>query len=175
MMKGHLEFPAIKHEVSMKDFIQAMKDENNPFGINGAGSYGMENTYQQWIAREKKNHLGIELQNGYVPATEFLYIVDGVVVGCINIRHCLNEELLRHGGHIGYSIHPSYRCQGHATMMLQEALKFCKQWDIFPVLVTCHKDNIASRKTIEKCGGQFENQCDGILRFWIGGKENERF
>lgn len=153
MIKGYLEFPAIKHEASMRAFIQAMKDENNPFGINGAGSYGMENTYQQWIAREKKNHLGIELQNGYVPATEFLYVVDGVVVGCINIRHCLNEELLRHGGHIGYSIHPSYRRQGHATRMLQEALKYCKQWDIFPVLVTCHKDNIASRKTIEKCGG----------------------
>ena len=51
MMKGHLEFPAIKHEVSMRAFIQAMKDENNPFGINGAGSYGMENTYQQWIVR----------------------------------------------------------------------------------------------------------------------------
>ena len=121
MIKGYLEFPAIKHEASMRAFIQAMKDENNPFGINGAGSYGTESTYQQWIAREKKNHLGIELQNGYVSATEFLYIVDDVVVGCINIRHCLNEELLRHGGHIGYSIHPSYRCQGHATRMLQEA------------------------------------------------------
>ena len=169
-MKGHLEFPAIQHEASMKAFIQAMKDEDNPFGINGAGSYESVKTYQQWITREKKNHLGIDLEKGYVPSTEFLYIIDDVVVGCINIRHCLNEYLMQHGGHIGYSIHPNYRHQGHATKMLQEALKFCREWDIFPILVTCHKDNIASRKTIEKCGGQLEDQYDDILRFWIGGK-----
>ncbi len=32
MKKGYLEFPSEKHEQSMKEMIQAMKDENNPFG-----------------------------------------------------------------------------------------------------------------------------------------------
>ncbi|UTY38201.1 GNAT family N-acetyltransferase [Allocoprobacillus halotolerans] len=171
MKKGYLKFPELQDEESMKMLIQTMKDENNPFGINGAGAYESCDTYQQWLTREKKNHLGIELKDGFVPSTELLYIFNNKVIGCINIRHCLNDALLRHGGHIGYSIHPDYRRQGHATAMVQEALKFCQQWEINPVLITCHKDNVASRKTIEKCGGQFDSQCDDILRFWIGGKE----
>jgi predicted acetyltransferase len=58
--------------------------------------------------------------------------------------------------------------------MLQEALHFCKQWEIWPVLVTCLKGNIGSQKTIEKCGGVLENEYydentkETILRFWIG-------
>ena len=58
--------------------------------------------------------------------------------------------------------------------MLKEAIEICKKWDIYPILITCDKNNIASRKTIEKCGGKLENEYyDGnnketILRFWIG-------
>lgn len=175
MKKGYLEFPSEKHEQSMKEMIQAMKDENNPFGINGDGFFERFGTYQQWVSRLKKNHLGIELDDGFVPSTEFLYVVDDVVIGCVNIRHCLNEALRRQGGHIGYSIHPDYRRQGYATDMLKQALKFCQQWEIEPVLITCHYENIASRKTIEKCGGIFESQYEDTLRFWIGGENNERF
>ena len=36
MEKGHLEFPDYHHEESMKALIQAMKDDHNPFGVNGA-------------------------------------------------------------------------------------------------------------------------------------------
>lgn len=171
MEKGHLEFPDYHHEESMKALIQAMKDDHNPFGVNGAGSFESCSSYQEWISREKKNHLGIELEDGFVPGTEFLYVVNNQVIGCIHICHCLNEALFKHGGHIGYSIHPDYCRQGYATDMLKQALQFCQQWEIEPVLITCHQDNVASRKTIEKCGGAFENQYDDILRFWIGGKK----
>ena len=42
--------------------------------------------------------------------------------------------------------------------MLKEAIEICKKWDIYSILITCHKENIASRKTIEKCGGKLENE-----------------
>jgi predicted acetyltransferase len=38
---------------------------------------------------------------------------------------------------------------------------------IDPVLVTCDADNIASRKVIENNGGEFEDQRDVKLRYWI--------
>lgn len=171
MQMGYLKFPELDDKESVESMIQAMKEDHNPFGINGIGTYESCQSYQEWLSREKKNHLGIDLPDGFVPGTQFLYMVQDQVIGCINIRHCLNDSLLRHGGHIGYSIHPDYRRRGFATRMLQEALKFCHQWEIEPVLITCDKNNVASIKTIEKCGGQLENQDENILRFWIGGRE----
>ena len=131
--------------------------------------------FVSWIQKEKQMHLGIHMDEGLVPGTTFLYMLDDEIVGSINIRHCLNDYLKNIGGHIGYSIAPKYRRQGFATKMLQEALKFCKQWEIWPVLVTCDEDNMASKKTIEKCGGIFENKYSHegnvTLRYWIGGEE----
>ena len=51
MEKGHLEFPDYHHEESMKALIQAMKDDHNPFGVNGAGSFESCSSYQEWISR----------------------------------------------------------------------------------------------------------------------------
>lgn len=53
--------------------------------------------------------------------------------------------------------------------MLKEAIK----QDIYLFLITCEK-NIASRKTIEKCGGKLKNEYydkeskETVLCFWIG-------
>ncbi|WP_349814251.1 hypothetical protein [Thomasclavelia cocleata] len=30
--------------------------------------------------------------------------------------------------------------------MLKEAIEICKKWDIYPILITCNKKNIASKK-----------------------------
>jgi predicted acetyltransferase len=35
------------------------------------------------------------------------------------------------------------------------------------VLVTCDTDNEPSRKVIESCGGEFEDERNGKLRFWV--------
>jgi predicted acetyltransferase len=51
--------------------------------------------------------------------------------------------------------------------MLQQALPWCLDLGIDPVLVTCDVDNVASRRVIEKAGGQFEDRRDGKLRFWV--------
>lgn len=55
----------------------------------------------------------------------------------------------------------------------------CHDLGIDRVLVTCNKENTASRKTIEKCGGQLENEyydedeLQTYLRFWIGEDKND--
>jgi predicted acetyltransferase len=55
--------------------------------------------------------------------------------------------------------------------MIGLALEECKKIGIDKVLMVCDKDNIASRRTIEKNGGILENEIevDGVVeqRFWI--------
>lgn len=174
MKSPRLVYPDDEHQRVVEQYVEEFQSHNSHF-VDGIPFYESFNCYEDWLYREKKMHLGIDLDDGLVPGTTYLYMLDDDMIGCINIRHCLNENLLKVGGHIGYSISPRYRRQGYATQMLKEALKICQQWEIWPVLITCNKDNIASRKTIEKCSGILENQYshDGIvtLRYWIGGEE----
>lgn len=172
-MNAKLVYPAIEHQQMMKAYLQETFDYGERY-INGDGGCHQYSDYLVWLKREKQNHLGIHLHPEHVPGTTYFYIKDDKIVGTINIRHCLNEYLLNTGGHIGYSVLPSQRRKGYATAMLKEAITICKKWDIYPLLLTCDKANIASKKTIEKCGGQLENEYydkqtnKTTLRYWIG-------
>lgn len=179
MREPKLIYPDYCHQEAIEKYVKESK-EHDGIAINGCGLFEDFTDFKQWIKKEKQMHLGIHLDKGFVPGTTYLYVKNDAVIGTINIRHCLNDFLLQQGGHIGYSIHPSERKKGYATKMLQEVLQICKQWEIWPVLITCNKENLASRKTIEKCGGKLENEYydkeneKTILRFWIG-EENDRF
>ena len=102
-----------------------------------------------------------------------LFLTDetGKILGAVNIRHELNSELLKSGGHIGYGIRPFERRKGYAVRMLALALPIAEQLGITRALVTCDKANIASAKTILHNGGVLENELalDGkiVQRYWI--------
>lgn len=94
------------------------------------------------------------------------------LLGAVNIRHYLNDSLLREGGHIGDGIRPSERRKGYATEMIRLALIECKKLGIDKVLMTCEKDNTGSARSIMKNGGVLENEIinsDGEIeqRYWI--------
>ena len=89
------------------------------------------------------------------------------ILGFIAIRHRLTTYLFDQGGHIGYSVRPSARRQGIASAALELGLTEARGLGISPVLVTCDEDNVASRRTIEKAGGQYENSVEGKRRYWI--------
>ena len=112
-------------------------------------------------------------KDGWVPDTT-LFCLDkdrNVFVGAVNIRHYLNENLLRTGGHIGDGIRPSERRKGYATAMIALALEECKKLGIKDVLMCCGKENVASAKSIVRNGGVLENEVeeDGHIeqRYWI--------
>ena len=114
-----------------------------------------------------------EPTNGLVPDSTFFCLdVDrNRFVGAVNIRHCLNEYLLLHGGHIGDGVRPSERRKGIATQMIAMALEECRKLGLEKVLMVCNRDNIASAKSIRKNGGILENEIetDGLVeqRYWI--------
>lgn len=114
-----------------------------------------------------------ETKEGRVPDTTFFCLDKerNIFVGAVNIRHYLNESLLRTGGHIGDGIRPSERRKGYATAMIALALEECRKLGINRVLMCCDKDNIGSAKSIIYNGGILENEVeeDGRVeqRYWI--------
>lgn len=115
-----------------------------------------------------------EAKDGLVPDSVFFLLDEDrkKLIGAVNIRHYLNDYLLKFGGHIGDGIRPSERKKGYATKMIELALIECKKLGMDKVLITCNKSNIASAKTIIKNGGILENEIkdfDGeiIQRYWI--------
>lgn len=115
-----------------------------------------------------------EEEDGRVPDSVFFLYDDerDRLLGAVNIRHYLNDDLLREGGHIGDGIRPSERRKGYGTEILRLALIECKKMGMSKVLITCDKNNIASAKAIMKNGGVLENEIinsDGEMeqRYWI--------
>ncbi len=88
-----------------------------------------------------------------VPESVHWGLVDDRVIGLIALRHHLNEQLEKFGGHIGYEVRPSCRCQGVATAMLRLLLVTERARTLGRILVTCAPSNAASRKAIEANGG----------------------
>ncbi|MCX7028419.1 MAG: GNAT family N-acetyltransferase [Spirochaetes bacterium] len=109
---------------------------------------------------------------GKVPSTLY-FLVDnaGRILGAIDFRHALNENLMLHGGHIGYGVRPSERRKGCCSLMLAMLLPKIKARGYTGVLLTCDDDNSGSIRTIEKNGGVLENKVvhEGKLsrRYWI--------
>lgn len=115
-----------------------------------------------------------EEKDGRVPDSVFFLLDEerDIFIGAINIRHYLNDYLLKEGGHIGDGIRPSERRKGYATKMISLGLIECKKLGIDKVLMTCDKDNIGSAKSIINNGGILENEfvnSDGEIeqRYWI--------
>ena len=70
-------------------------------------------------------------------------------------------------------IRPSERRKGYAVQSLKLMLEQAKAKNIKKVLIGVHEGNIASWKTVEKCGGVLENTVhvagddEAIRRYWI--------
>ena len=109
----------------------------------------------------------------HVPSSTYLLVIKetNTLIGMVSIRHNLNENLKKIGGHIGYSIHPKYRHKGYGTKQLSMALDICKKMGIEKVLITCDENNIGSRKVILNNGGKFfdssQHVKDTIERYWV--------
>ncbi len=151
-----------------KEFLDYHDSLHGGSGLQDISDFG------SWMNHLEDMATPDRLPEGRVLSSEYLSIrlSDQKLVGMVNIRHYLNEELSKFGGHIGYSIRPTERNKGYAHEQLKLALKICDELSINPILLTCNKDNEASRKTIIKALGIKENEVvedDGniVERYWI--------
>lgn len=133
----------------------------NAWGDDGAG-------FAAYVARLRADVLDeAPRPAGYVPCTTLWWADGDQYLGRVAIRHRLNDWLRDVGGHIGYDVRPSCRRQGHGAAMLAAALPVAADLGIDPALITCDVTNVASRKLIEKAGGELEDDRGGKLRFWV--------
>lgn len=115
--------------------------------------------FQEYLQAQRAFETDEGCPERFVPGTTWFYVDDaGRILGAVNLRHRLNDFLLRTGGHIGYGIRPSERRKGHAARMLALTLERAKEMGIPRVLVTCDKENPGSARTIRKNGGVLENE-----------------
>ena len=95
----------------------------------------------------------------------------GRIVGMINVRYDLTEEMYRYLGHIGYCVRKSERQKGYAAEMLRLALKEPKNIGWHRVLLTFDSDKTATIATMNKNGAVLENEVPYLgkitQRYWI--------
>lgn len=169
-----LVLPSIEYERSFREAIEEFRKETERKEIENRliKRFDENSGFADFVEQLRGQAEGKYLPAGFVPSTEYWLVEDKKFIGKVNIRHRLNDNLLKTGGHIGYAIRPSERKKGYGTKILKLALPKAKKLGIKKALITCDEDNIGSRKIIEANGGIFENTMttnEGIIkrRYWI--------
>ena len=113
------------------------------------------------------------------PSRTFLLIreSDNKVIGSLNIRWNLSEEMLHFGGHIAYAIRPSERRKGYNKINLYLGMIEAEKLGLENVMLSCDADNIGSDKTLKALNGKLERSeidpLDGVLVnvYWFNVEE----
>jgi predicted acetyltransferase len=132
---------------------QVMKEQDN-FNFM-LSDYRVGEDFGPYIERVNAYKDEATVPEGKVVSTFFVAVIDGKIAGRLSVRHTLNEWLALVGGHIGYGVAPEFRGNGVATHMLKFALDFLNQLGVEKAFISCRPLNEFSRRTIEKCGGEF--------------------
>lgn len=140
--------------------------------INGSCGITFYEDFDVWLnivtSIEKE-----KLSRDNVHASTFFTVrkSDQKIIGSIQLRHSLTEDLRKYGGHIGYAIRPSERRKGYGKQQLSLVLEVARELEIPRVMVSCDSDNIASARTIMACGGVLTEEMEvrGVMQqtYWI--------
>jgi predicted acetyltransferase len=165
-MKNKDKIRLILPSLEMKNRAMAFRDAFLTAGENRIyGSCGMHHfdDFNEWLIHIKKTAEGKAdfFPEGLAlfPAVTYFAIRthDSAIVGAANIRYYIDEPHY-HNGHIGYSVHPQERGKGYGKEILRLALIKTVELGIIEPVVSCNKDNRASKKIIERNGLEFEKQ-----------------
>ena len=157
----YLEIPTIERKEEAIDYFnEHIKYHSDMNGTGSMDRFLKESTYEQWL-KELENKTNQEYMNTLSWAPSLTYFLvrenDNRIIGMINLRYNLTEEILAKGGsHIGYGIRPTERRKGYNKINLYLGLLEEQKLGENKVLLDCTADNIGSNKTITALGGNLE-------------------
>ena len=160
--------------------LDAIREYREEFLAHGDSMDGCSNLrrfeqMEDWYDWIRKAEHPDTCPPNWVPDTQYISVrnSDGRIIGMLDIRHTLNGACLNLFGNIGYSIRASERGKGYSIQQLRLALVICKSMGMSKILISCHKENIPSAKTILRNGGILENEVidhrngEVLQRYWI--------
>lgn len=171
MEKFYLEEPSQERKKDILDYLNEFVLYNSD--VNGADALDKILSGQSF---EEALDRCLNMKNeeyakkyGRCQSKTFLLIRknDNKLIGMINIRWNLTEEMKRFGGNIGYGIRPTERRKGYNKINLYLGLLEAKKIGLDKVMLDCETSNIASSKTMTSLGGVLDrteiDPYDGIL------------
>ena len=162
-----LVLPSYKYKEQYISLVKSAKRNNDVFEMGNA--YRENESFNHMLIRLKDRRNGKNLSKKDVKSVVYFIIVDNNLVGTIDARQTLNDNYFSRLGHVAYYIKPEERNKGFATNALSLVLKKYQKKKIYNILITCFKDNIVSKKVIEKNNGIFEKEFyDKITNKGIG-------
>lgn len=144
-----LRKPKLEDKENLKDYMEEhhLNGEMSISASNGMSTM----TYEDWLKKLEHDELGKNKEWGV--SETYILEDNNKVIGMLNIRYTLSEDMAEIYGHIGYGVRPTERRKGIATYMLKEALMKCKEKGMPEVILGCYEDNIGSNKIIIKNNG----------------------
>lgn len=182
MERFYLEEPSLERKDEIIEYLDEFVKYNS--NINGTGS--LDKIYDGYTFEEALERC-LNMKNeeyaksiNRVPGKTFLLIRknDNKIVGTINIRWNLSEDMLKFGGHIGYGIRPTERRKGYNKIQLYLVLLEAQKLNLDKVMIDCSVDNLGSDKTIKALGGILErcelDESDNTMTnvYWINVDES---
>lgn len=166
--------PSLDYKEKAIDYINEFIEYNSE--INGSGGlHRYLDNYEGWLLKLDDDRKCIANAQR-VPADTFFLVreEDDKILGMINIRYVLNENLKDFGGNIGYAIRPTERKKGYNKVNLYLGLLKCQEHGVKEVLLDCDKENLGSSKTMQALGGKLVREryiknayCDGIVQDYV--------
>lgn len=158
-----------------KSFLNMLDDYEAHDPENGMYYAAARDDFEGYLRGLQAEEMGLHLAPGFVPCSHrWLTNAEGAVVGIARVRHNIETAFLaEEAGHIGYDVPPSHRRRGYGTASLQAGLARAQEIGLDKVLLCADAANIASWRTIERCGGILEQERHSkhydclARRYWI--------
>lgn len=129
---------ALLEDKKINPFVEWRKVENFDDMVSHSDISELKQTGQTWS-----------------PFTRYFAFLDGEIVGFVSCFWEIDHPDCQRLGHLSYTVAPAFRGKGIASHLAQYAISCYREKGVKRIHIAMDEDNVPSRKTAERAGGQF--------------------